>query len=196
MSDPFPRDATPAGDLALVRAVRSGDPDALVALAERLRCVPRFVAALNRRRGGILSREDVEDLGQDTLVIIWRKLDTFFGQSTLEMWASRISFLEFMNRLRAAGRAAQGRTTVDVAEVEPQATEEPEPHLLEHVERLMDELEPTLADVVRLKHFGQKTFGEISLQLGIPTNTAKTRYYRGIALLQERARPHTREEIR
>jgi DNA-directed RNA polymerase specialized sigma24 family protein len=48
--------------------------------------------------------------------------------------------------------------------------------------------------VIRAKHFDGLTFDEIGARLGIPSNTAKTHYYRGI----ERMRPllsSMREEI-
>ena len=44
--------------------------------------------------------------------------------------------------------------------------------------------------MIRLKHFQELTFEEISSRLSIPANTAKTKYYRGLEKLRETLRAH------
>ena len=41
------------------------------------------------------------------------------------------------------------------------------------------------AETIRIKHFEGLTFEAVGVRLGIPTNTAKTRYYRGMLRLEK-----------
>src|SRR5262245_18206394 len=72
-----------SADQALVRAVQARDPPATDALVQRLRCVSGVLAALNHRAGGALGPEDLGDLTQDTLALIWARLTSYNGQASL-----------------------------------------------------------------------------------------------------------------
>lgn len=175
-----------ADDLALVRRARSGDEIAFRALGERLRAVPRMLASANRRLVHPLAAQELTDLAQDTIVIIWEKLETFEGRSTLEGWAARFCRLEIMNRARAVARRhrRQGISLEAVHEpaLEPHSPAMPiESHELD--EALSQLPEPARAVIV-LKHLDGLMFKDIALRLGIPENTAKTRYYRGLTQLR------------
>ena len=63
---------------------------------------------------------------------------------------------------------------------------------LEPVYAGLESLEEDEAAVVRLKHFEDLTFERLAEVLGIPTNTAKTRYYRGMRKLRRRLAERTR----
>ena len=71
----------PISDLELARRVVEGHPDAQRVFAERMRCVPRMIACRNRRLGRPLRPEELEDLTQETLLRIWRKLGAFEGRA-------------------------------------------------------------------------------------------------------------------
>ena len=47
-----------------------------------------------------------------------------------------------------------------------------------------------------MKHFEELTFPEIGKRIGMPANTAKTRYYRGLAKLETLMRGHRDREER
>ncbi len=173
-----------ARDLALARAALEGGSDARRELARRLRCVPRMLAVLNRRRGGRLSTHDLEDLSQEVTIVILRKLGTFAGQATLEGWVHRICFLELQNHLRSAARGTEAIHPDRDWTEEDVPDRAPDPAEYELVERSLAELGTPEADAVRLKHYEQLTFDEIAAVLDISPNTAKSRYYRGIAWLQ------------
>ena len=85
-------------------AVLRGVPGSLDQLVGRMECVPRFLASLNGRLGRPLGTHDLADLAQDTLVVIWEKLETFEGRATLESWTYRFCYLELMNSVRRKGR--------------------------------------------------------------------------------------------
>lgn len=174
-------------DLQLVRRVVAGDPASLDAFIERLRCVPRILYRLNERFRGPLAEADLADLSQDVLVLIWEKLRTFQGRSTLETWVYGFCTLESMNRFRRSKRRkrlSQGGYDAAVQSVPaPEVTQSME---YESIEIGLAEVSPPEAEVIRLKHFEGKTFREIADQLSIPANTAKTQYYRGLDWLRRR----------
>jgi RNA polymerase sigma-70 factor (ECF subfamily) len=172
-----------AEDLELVRGALSRQGEAVQGLAGRLTCVPHILAALNRRRGGLLSAHDLEDLAQDSLVRIWQKLATYRGHVGLEFWAHRFCFLEFQNRLRGRGRflpMAPGPIE-PVQDPDESAANDDE---LQRLEQGLSALEPDLEVVVRAKAMERRSFEEIGASLGIPAGTAKSRYYRGLSELK------------
>jgi len=186
-----PRPATEAHktDLRLTRAVLDGDARALDELIDRLRCVPRILGGLNDRSGRILSDAELADLGQDVLIIIWEKLRTFEGHATLETWAYRFCSLTWRNRFRRTIRRRRLQAGGFEATVENLAAPEVKPAgEFEAIEIGLEELGPPQAEVIRLKHFEGRTFDEIGDVLGLPTNTCKTHYYRGLNWLRRRMR--------
>ena len=178
---------SPTADLELVRGALARRGDAVQGLAERLACVPRILAALNRRRGAVLSVHDLEDLAQDSLVRIWQKLDTYRGHVGLEFWVHRFCFLEFQNRLRGRGRfPSMNSGPIDPSQAsgedggESAALDDE----LRRLEQGLSALEPELEQVVRAKALERKSFKQIGVELGIPPATAKSRYYRGLSELK------------
>lgn len=180
-----PRIGTPTEDLELVRGALARRGEAVQALAERLACVPRILAVLNRRRGGVLGVHDLEDLAQDSLVRIWQKLDSYRGHVGLEFWVHRFCFLEYLNRLRsqkrgppvapAAADPMQAPDTGDAVALDDE---------LHRLEQCMSALDPTLEHVLRAKTMERKSFEQIGAEVGIPPATAKSRYYRGLCELR------------
>lgn len=180
----LPRCPPPRADLDLVRDVlqsRSGSSEALVG---RLRCLARFMAALNARAGRPFDTHELSDLVQDSLLVVWRKLDRFRGPDGLESWVLKIARFEFQNALRKKAR----RSTVvgDLAEGFDVAApgDEAERVLARHtLDQVMESLEPEAARTVHLKHYEGLTFEEIGARMQCSANTAKTRYYRSISRL-------------
>ncbi|MCP3919576.1 MAG: RNA polymerase sigma factor [bacterium] len=170
-----------ADDVLLVRAALDGDGSAARSLEERLLGVPRFLALINRRHGTALRDHDLEDLAQDTLIRIWKKLDTFEGRGTLETWMFRFSLLEYLNRLRRKGRDPV-LPPADPPGREPDAA----PGGVEHDDllRCLEEIPPAESEVIELRHFEGLSFQDIGERIGVPTNTARTRYYRGLKRLK------------
>lgn len=171
-------------DLEVVRGVLAGDPTHVAELGHRLACVPRILRVLNNRRGGMLSAHDIEDVSQDVVTKIWTKLETFVGFGTLEIWAHRFCYLEFMNRIRARRRSAHQQRCLE-QDASIAGTASPESRdLYEDLERRLDRLEPDEERIIRLKHYEERTFEEIAAILGVALGTAKSRYYRGMRQLR------------
>ena len=173
-------------DLALVRAAMAGEERASDALFGRLRCLSRFVAALNQRYGGPFDAHEIADLVQDALLIVWRKLDSFHGPDGLESWVLRIARFEFQNALRKRFRQGPDHQPLERAE-EVEGGADPALEVLDAqaLAQALAELDPGTERTIRMKHFCGLTFEEIGAQLGCSPNTAKTRYYRGLMRLAD-----------
>lgn len=171
-------------DLGLVRQAVAGDPEARGALARRLSCVHRMVRAIARRRQFRLEAQDLEDLAQDVLLSILRKLETFRGHTTLEAWIHRFCYLEILSRVRDLDRRASfsGSTPSKELATELDPVEDPE------VEQVLESMNPRESEVIRLRVFEDLSFDEIARLLEVPVGTVKSRYYRGIEYLQGRLR--------
>jgi len=180
-------------DLELVRALRRGQPEAIAGFVRRMNCVPLSLAAQNARLGRPLNDHDIEDVSQEVLVLIWNKLGSFAGLSTLETWVYRFTSFELMN----AVRRKRTRQRVGELDADPAVQSAPDSRTrlmeYEHLYRALDRLEPVDAHVIRLKHFQGLSFEEIGARLSIPVNTAKTKYYRGVEKLREFLRKNADE---
>ncbi|HEX5052072.1 MAG TPA: sigma-70 family RNA polymerase sigma factor [Planctomycetota bacterium] len=190
MNPEFDRDA----ELAFVRAVFAGERTAMARFEERMLCVPRILRALNGRRGRPLDDHDLADLVQDTILIVLRKLDRFEAWVPIEGWIYRLCYLEFLNAVRRRGRQWQ-RTTELQEQIEgpPEVTPD---HVHDDVHAGLAQLGGVEAEVIRMKHFEELTFQKIGDRMGVPANTVKTRYYRGLARLEEVMRTYRRREER
>lgn len=177
-----PEPFDPKSELAFVRAVLARQEAAIAKFEQRIRCVPRMLSALNGRRGRPLSEHDLADLVQDTVLIVLRKLDQFAAWAPLEAWIYRLCLLEFLNAIRRRGRERR-RTIERVDEPATAPAASAGGHEHDDVHQALDRLGGVEAEAIRMKHFDALTFEEIGNRLGMPGNTAKTRYYRGLAKL-------------
>lgn len=190
-----PPGAPAQDDLNLVERARDGDQDALAVLVERLACVPGILGVLDERLGAHLSRDELADLAQDTVVRIWSKISTYEGRSRIETWAYGFCLMELMNRVRSKSRGTRilgARVELEdvllVAPLPAFALEAAE------IERELGALAPGESAVIRMKHFDGLTFKAIGTALGIPENSVKTHYYRGLGRLRQKLRHHARED--
>jgi RNA polymerase sigma-70 factor (ECF subfamily) len=174
-------------DLTLVRGALAGRGEAVRAFLERMHCVPRMIAACNAKLGRPLSEEAVEDVIQESLVAIWRKLERFDGRAALETWIYPFCYFEFMRRLRVErGLPRLLDDALEGSVFEPAAPAEASLLELEPVLEALEALEPEQEIVLRLKHFEDLTFEQIAQRLALSPNTAKTRYYAGLDKLRGR----------
>ncbi len=165
---------------------------------ERLSCVPRILSARNARMGSPVSATDLEDLVQDTLVLIWRKLPTFEGRSSLETWIYRICSLELMNAIRRWKRGRRRRVSDSEAALGEHRSREQDPSSHIHYQDLykgLESLPPEEEQVVRLKHYDELTFEQIGKREGMSAGRAKARYYAGIQHLRRILRRDWSDEV-
>src|SRR5262247_144760 len=89
------RDFTNDGEL--LRRLKSGDQGALEDLADAYSSKIYQLAFRYLR-----NKEDAEEVVQDVLYKVYRKVDSFRGDAALSSWIYRITFNAAMSRLRTA----------------------------------------------------------------------------------------------
>ena len=82
-------------DQALVTRMRGGDADAVADLSARYGARIQQLAMRY-----VKNREDAEEVAQDVLLKVSRRIDAFRGDSALSSWIYRITFNTAMSRLR------------------------------------------------------------------------------------------------
>ena len=159
---------------ALIQQVAAGDRQAFQEVYEKFRpAVARFVTRL-------MGRTDlVEEVVNDTMVIVWQKADRFRGESRLSSWILGIAYRTALKRLRRMSRRPEEELTEDVLPVDHDG---PDQHLAEQqsrnrVRRAVARLSPEHRAVVQLTFFQGLSYREIGSVLGCPENTVKTRMY-------------------
>jgi len=188
-------------DRLLVAGLQRGDQAAVRQLAELYG--PRIHQLALRH---MKNREDAEEVTQDVLMKVYRKIGAFRGDSALSSWIYRITFNTAMSRLRAhrGERAAEqerdralaalessdegpARTSADPADW----THMPDEELLRFelrkaVEAAVQELPPIYREPVILRDFEGLSTEEASTRLKVKDQTLKSRLHRGRLLLRER----------
>ena len=188
-SCPYPVEKDPTTqhihDLQLCKAALKGDPEARRELGARVRCVPALVRILEPRLGIHLNHDEREEVVQNALTALWRKLSSFSGSSKLETWAYGFCLYELRKWWEASMRQASIRSELSPEEAPTAYTRDLDPVETVHVHEGLERLGRPTSTVICLRHFEDLAFDAIGLRLDIPANSAKTYYYRGIAKLRD-----------
>ncbi len=173
----------PNFDLELVHSILEKRRERLVEFLDRLACIPRILHARNRAMGRPLDDSELDDVAQDSLSVVWRKLPKFEGRSSLETWTYRIVVFELMNAIRRRSRR-RWQTEGGTALLDAQAPSVEPFEDYSDIYLALDELRPEEASVIRTKHFDNQSFAEIAEKTNEAQSTIKTRYYTGMKRLQ------------
>ena len=186
-------------ELALIERLRSGDPTAVNDLASAYG--PRIYQLAFRY---MKNREDAEEVAQDVLLKVVRKIDVFRGDSALSSWIYRITFNAAMSRLRTskftrpaevpayeafppAEAADHGRAPREAADWSQMADEAVmRSQLRERLDEAMRELPPIYRVPVVLRDIEGLSTEEASEVLKVKTQTLKSRLHRGRLILRQR----------
>ncbi|MCO8120874.1 RNA polymerase sigma factor [Stieleria sp. TO1_6] len=155
---------------ALVHQCINGDRDAMAQLYER--CSGRVYALMVR----IVGRQDADDAMQLAFLQIFRKLDRFGGNSSLETWIYRVATNEALQLLRR-----RKRDTADTFSLEPETNVSPSGLRLEDAEMLQTGLaaiEPQLRAILTLREVQELSYAEIAEVMDIPEGTVGSRLNR------------------
>src|SRR5688500_16695322 len=192
-------------DRQLIRRLKTGDEQAVRELADRY-SHRIFQMALRHMK----NREDAEEVTQDVLLKVYRKIDKFRGDAALSSWIYRITFNTAMSRLRThrAERAAEvERNRVLARRKEDSAgaamprhpadwSHMPDEELLRRQLRdaVADAL-PQLPEIYRvpvvLRDIEGLTTEEASLRLRVKDQTLKSRLHRGRVMLRKQLESFT-----
>jgi len=160
-------------ELALLDAIKRGrraEFDALYRLYHPR--VWRFLAPMLRQP------EMIEEVLNDTLMVVWQRADSFDGRSKLSTWVFGIAYRKALKAL------SRQDLPVDGDEVEEAADPGPGPEqqlglaqLRGRLRQAMAELSPEHRAVVELCYFHDMAYAEIADIVGCPAETVKTRMF-------------------
>ena len=181
------------GDMALVAAAKNGNRKAFEVLVKRHQ-QRIFVVARRMTR----TREDAEDVVQQSLQKAFTHLRQFEGRSAFSTWLTRIAITEalmFMRRRRGMREVLiddlnRNRETATVLEV-PDSSPDPEAIYAqgEYAELLslaMNELPPGIRRAIQLRELDERSSEETARIMGISVGALKGRMFHGRRKLRER----------
>ena len=188
-------------DRRLVARLQASDEGAVHELAERYG--PRIYQLALRQ---MKNPEDAEEVTQDVLLKVYRKIGAFRGDSALSSWIYRITFNTAMSRLRTSKleRAAQHRertrddqdggrqTSMQPADWSHMPDEELlRAQLRRAVMAAIQDLPEIYREPVVLRDIEGLSTEEASTRLHVKDQTLKSRLHRGRLLLRERLQAFT-----
>lgn len=186
-------------DLALVKAARSGDREAMAELLTRYQS--KLYGLCFRM---VHHREKAADLAQDALVKLIQNLDRFDGRAQFGTWAYRITTNVCISHLRAeklrkhpsldAPRKSGRRGDADETRIGSLMEQRREPVAAGRVEgdedrrmllEALDRLDEDQRAILLLRDSRGLDYDQIAEVLGVPTGTVKSRLFRARTALRE-----------
>jgi RNA polymerase sigma-70 factor (ECF subfamily) len=187
----------PSTDAALVERLRAGDDTAVAELAARY---GSKIYQLSFRY--MKNREDAEEVAQDVLLKVFRKIKAFRGDAALSSWIYRITFNTAMSRLRTlrfsrpaevperlATRPDSEDQTPRRADVIDWTSVPDESYLRLQLRKKIHQALSTLPPIYRtpivLRDIHGLSTEEASAALNVKSQTLKSRLHRGRLALRE-----------
>lgn len=174
-----PADPDARGTVWLVLRAQAGDRAALEALLAHADGLLRPYATL------MLSDADAaEDVLQDVLLLVYRKLATLREPRAFAAWARRIASREIFRALR--GQRAHDQIHDELPPDLPDGAEPPEPPdgLLQRLPQLLQRVSPASRAVLALHYIDDLSLDETAAVLDLPMGTVKSRLAYGLATLR------------
>lgn len=180
-----PRRSAEDADVALVGRVAAGDLRAFEALYRTYHPrLDRFLGLMTARRAV------VEEVLNDTMLVVWRRADTYNRQSKVSTWIFAIAYRTALKALRSQDDPVEAGAGEELSSEDPG----PEQRLIadqsrSQLLRALDALSAEQRSVLVLTYFHDLPYGEIARIVDCPLDTVKTRVFHGRrrlrALLQD-----------
>jgi RNA polymerase sigma-70 factor (ECF subfamily) len=160
-------------DTRLIHLVRAGDLRGFELLYRSY--YPRLTRFLDR----MIRRPDlIEEIVNDTMLVVWQKANSFDGSCKLSTWIFAIAYRKAMKAVRGLDDPVE----FDFDAVPDQGGHEPEDEAQHHEQRdhllrALDILPVEQRAAVCLTYFHGLGYAEIADIMNCPVNTVKTRVY-------------------
>jgi RNA polymerase sigma factor (sigma-70 family) len=173
---------TQADDALLISRIRAREMDAFKALYRNYHPrLTRFLLKLIRRP------ELVEEVMNDTLMVVWERPEGFNGDSKLSTWIFAIAYRKAMKSLRKQDDPIEDHRAHERISPEPSVEDNlgrEGMRLL--LRRAIRELSPEHRAVVELTYFHELGYREIAQIMSCPVDTVKTRMFHARRHLKRR----------
>jgi RNA polymerase sigma-70 factor, ECF subfamily len=185
-----------AGDAASLELSRQGELSTMMAHND---VVPLDFDAVVAEHGPYIWRvlrrlgvrpSDIEDVWQETFIVVHRKLGAFEGRSQLRTWLSAIA-VRVASDYRSRAHRRREQATEEVPDGGAAASQHDD--LVEQerralLDKLIAELKPEQREVIVLYEFAELPMQEVAEALGCPLQTAYSRLHAGRKALEQAAR--------
>lgn len=169
-------------DLRLIALLRAGDLQAF----ERLYRIyhprlTRFLFSLGHRP------QIVEEVLNDTLMVVWERAATFHGSSKLSTWIFAIAYRKAMKAVHRQDEPVEDRETDSRASLDATPEEElgyQKTQIM--LKSAMRELSPEHRAVLDLTYYHELGYREIARIMDCPVDTVKTRMFHARRHLKRR----------
>lgn len=162
---------------AMFAAAQAGDPQALDALLRVVRPDIRRYARYQCHRGSA-----IEDVVQEALIIVYRRVGTVRSAAALGSWIFRIVARLCLLPVLALMRGVESLTAVTESR---QLATVPVGDLRIDLVRALESLPSGYCEIVVLRDLEQLTISEIATRLKISREAAKSRLHRARTLVRE-----------
>ena len=184
-------------DIELIQRTLKGDQQAYALL---IKSHQRYVFTLALRF--TKSREDAEEVAQDSFIKVYRSLSSFKQESKFSTWLYTIVYTTAMTRLRkrsnntvalddenSAIQIANSASTWDANMAEDRSRSF-------YLNQAIEQLPADDATVLTLFYHAEQSLEEIALIMGIETNGVKVKLFRARKRLKEMLERNLKHEVK
>jgi RNA polymerase sigma factor (sigma-70 family) len=127
----------------------------------------------------------VEEVLNDTMMVVWNRIEAFHGESKLSSWMFGIAYRQGLSALRRSDDPVddpypESRESLDAGPDQVADAQRSRQALV----RAIDALSPAQRAVVNLTYFQELGYREIAEIMGCPVDTVKTRMFHARRLLR------------
>ena len=166
-------------DSVLIEKAKNGNKGAYSVLVNKY--YPRVYATLF---SFTKSKEDSEDLSQQTFIKVWQQLDSFRGDSAFFTWVYRIAINLAKNFVASSGYKKQKiNTSIEQAEIDISSFEDIESAVihkqsLKEIKNFINTLPESLKTAFTLREAEGRSYEDISVITDTPIGTVRSRIFR------------------
>ena len=133
----------------------------------------RFLERLTRRRDAL-----VEELLNDTMLVVWKRADSYNGRSKVSTWIFAIAYRKALKALRRVDDAIEDHEPEQHASADPGPEQQLDQRQLRSVLGCaLRELTPEHRAVIELTYFQGAAYSEIAQIVECSVGTVKTRMF-------------------
>ena len=166
-------------DSVLIEKAKNGNKGAFNILVNKY--YPRVYATLF---SFTKSKEDSEDLSQQTFIKVWQQLSSFRGDSAFFTWVYRIAINLAKNFVASSGFKKQKiNTSIEKAEIDITSFEDIESaaiheESLNEIKNFINTMPESLKTAFTLREVEGKSYEDISMITDTPIGTVRSRIFR------------------
>jgi RNA polymerase sigma factor (sigma-70 family) len=172
---PAPKRSADALDVTLIGRISAGDRNAFEALYRSYHPrLNRFVSLMTSRR------TVVEEVLNDTMLVVWNRADSYNGQSKVSTWIFAIAYRTALKTLREQDEPICASPLDELSSDEPGPEQQVSAgQTRAALLRALEGLSAEQRSVVVLTYFHDLRYAEIARIVECPVDTVKTRMFHG-----------------